>query len=64
MGARHLLLDPVHRTVTLALDGMRLDKKSRGSPLRFVVLSGLAAPTLLAGPDEAVLRASYEAIAE
>ncbi|HJP00475.1 MAG TPA: FAD:protein FMN transferase [Planctomycetota bacterium] len=25
VGARHLLLDPVHRTVTLALDGMRLD---------------------------------------
>jgi thiamine biosynthesis lipoprotein len=25
VGARHLLLDPMHRTVTLALDGMRLD---------------------------------------
>lgn len=46
------------------LDGMRLDKKSRGSTLRFVVLGGLAAPQILAGPDETVLRASYEAIVE
>ncbi|MFD1860607.1 3-dehydroquinate synthase [Aeromicrobium camelliae] len=59
-------LPTTYRTGLFAdlLDGMRLDKKSRGSTLRFVVLHGLAAPTILAGPDEAVLRASYEAIAE
>jgi len=42
------------------LDIMRVDKKSRGSVLRFVVLDGLARPTILADPDEQHLRASYE----
>ncbi|WP_293781833.1 3-dehydroquinate synthase [uncultured Aeromicrobium sp.] len=46
------------------LAGMRLDKKTRGSTLRFVVLHALASPAILAGPDEGVLRASYEAIVE
>jgi 3-dehydroquinate synthase len=39
---------------------MRVDKKSRGSMLRFVVLDGLARPAVLADPDEADLRASYD----
>ena len=39
---------------------MRVDKKSRGSVLRFVVLDGLARPTILADPDEQHLRASYD----
>ena len=39
---------------------MRVDKKSRGSVLRFVVLEGLARPTILADPPEAHLRASYD----
>ncbi|MBZ5741281.1 3-dehydroquinate synthase [Nocardioides mangrovi] len=43
-------------------DAMRVDKKSRGNQLRFVVLRGLADPTVLAGPDEADLRAAYAAI--
>jgi 3-dehydroquinate synthase len=44
------------------LDAMKRDKKSRGSMLRFVVLSGLAQPTLLEGPDPALLHAAYAEI--
>ncbi len=44
------------------LAGMRVDKKARGSTLRFVVLDELARPRVLAGPDEADLRAAYDAI--
>jgi 3-dehydroquinate synthase len=39
---------------------MAVDKKSRGSELRFVVLSGLARPRILAGPSEEHLRAAYD----
>ena len=42
---------------------MALDKKTRGSTLRFVVLDGLARPAILAGPDPAVLREAYAALA-
>ena len=41
-----------------------LDKKVRGSTLRFVILNGLASAEILAGPDEELLRAAYAAIAE
>ncbi|MCW2790751.1 MAG: 3-dehydroquinate synthase [Aeromicrobium sp.] len=41
---------------------MRLDKKTRGDQMRFVVLEGLAAPTILAGPDESLLLDAYRAI--
>lgn len=41
---------------------MRVDKKTRGSQLRFVVLSDLAVPTILAGPSVADLRDAYAAI--
>ena len=41
---------------------MRVDKKARGSQLRFVVLSDLAVPRVLAGPSEADLRSAYAAI--
>lgn len=41
---------------------MRVDKKARGNTLRFVVLSDLAKPTVLEGPDEADLKAAYDAI--
>jgi 3-dehydroquinate synthase len=44
------------------LDAMKRDKKSRGSLLRFVVLSGLARPTRLEGPDPALLQAAYAEI--
>ena len=39
---------------------MRVDKKSRGAHLRFVVLDGLAEPAILSDPEEEVLRAAYE----
>jgi 3-dehydroquinate synthase len=41
---------------------MRLDKKSRGTQLRFVVLEGLGAPAVLAGPDESLLHECYRAV--
>ncbi len=41
---------------------MRLDKKSRGSTLRFLVLDGLAQPSILAGPSEELLREAYEVL--
>jgi 3-dehydroquinate synthase len=44
-------------------DAMAVDKKSRGSQLRFVVLDDIARPRVLAGPPEADLRAAYDAIA-
>lgn len=42
---------------------MRVDKKARGSQLRFVVLDGIARPDVLAGPSEEHLRAAYEHLA-
>ena len=41
---------------------MKVDKKSRGSQLRFLVLHGLGRPRILAGPPEAMLRAAYDAM--
>ncbi|HEY8789787.1 MAG TPA: 3-dehydroquinate synthase [Actinopolymorphaceae bacterium] len=43
--------------------GMRLDKKTRGDTLRFVVLHGLADPALLEGPAPGLLEAAYGAVA-
>ncbi|SEQ36713.1 3-dehydroquinate synthase [Microlunatus flavus] len=45
------------------LAAMALDKKTRGSTLRFVLLDGLASARILAGPDEALLRRAYAAAA-
>jgi 3-dehydroquinate synthase len=42
---------------------MKVDKKSRGDTLRFVVLEGLAKPAILAGPDPALLTAAYAEVA-
>jgi len=42
------------------LAAMKVDKKSRGSQLRLVVLHGLAEPRVLSGPDDELLRAAYE----
>ncbi len=39
---------------------MRVDKKARGTTLRFVVLDGLARPAVLSGPSDELLRAAYE----
>ena len=41
---------------------MKVDKKARGSQLRFVVLDDLATPAILAGPTEADLRAAFDRI--
>jgi 3-dehydroquinate synthase len=41
---------------------MKLDKKSRGDQLRFVVLDGLARPAVLTGPDPALLTAAFAEI--
>ena len=41
---------------------MRVDKKARGSELRFVVLTALAEPAILAGPSEEHLRAAYDLV--
>ncbi|MGK2874608.1 MAG: 3-dehydroquinate synthase [Nocardioides sp.] len=45
------------------IPAMRLDKKARGSLLRFLVLGGLAQPQILNGPDEDVLRKAFEVVA-
>ncbi|MGY2874957.1 3-dehydroquinate synthase [Marmoricola sp. URHA0025 HA25] len=42
---------------------MRVDKKSRGSQLRFVVLEGIARPAILTDPSEELLRAAYAHLA-
>ncbi|MFD4176952.1 MULTISPECIES: 3-dehydroquinate synthase [Streptomyces] len=41
------------------LENMKVDKKSRGDLLRFIVLDGIGKPTILEGPDPAVLLAAY-----
>ncbi|MEU8522019.1 3-dehydroquinate synthase [Streptomyces sp. NBC_01216] len=41
------------------LETMKVDKKSRGDLLRFIVLDGLGKPTVMEGPDPAVLLAAY-----
>jgi 3-dehydroquinate synthase len=46
------------------LDTMRVDKKSRADTLRFIVLDGLAKPTVLEGPDPSLLVAAYSEVAE
>jgi 3-dehydroquinate synthase len=40
-------------------EAMRLDKKSRGDRLRFVVLEGMARPGILEAPDPQLLTAAY-----
>ncbi|TIC80368.1 3-dehydroquinate synthase [Nocardioides sp. GY 10113] len=44
------------------LSAMAVDKKARGSVIRFVVLEDLARPVVLAGPSEDDLRAAFEAV--
>ena len=38
---------------------MRIDKKSRGDLMRFVVLEGLARPVVFEGPDPGLLEAAW-----
>ena len=46
------------------LEAMRLDKKTRGHRLRFVVLDGLARPAILEDPDPSLLTAAYAELTE
>lgn len=41
------------------LDAMKIDKKSRGDLLRFIVLDGLAKTSVLEGPDPSLLVGAY-----
>lgn len=43
---------------------MQRDKKTRGGMLRFIVLDDIAKPTVLQAPDESLLFAAYQEIAE
>jgi 3-dehydroquinate synthase len=67
-----------HRAVLTALDlpvsypagawpalhaAMRVDKKARGTKLRFVVLDDLARPGILESPSDALLEAAYAEVA-
>lgn len=45
-------------------DAMRIDKKSRGARLRFIVLEGLAQPAVLDDPPEELLEAAYAEVSE
>jgi 3-dehydroquinate synthase len=44
------------------LDTMRVDKKARGSRIRFIVLDGLAKPVAVDDPDPAVLADAYSEV--
>ena len=44
------------------LRAMRVDKKSRGATLRFVVLDGLAKPSILDGPSDELLAEVYREV--
>jgi 3-dehydroquinate synthase len=44
------------------LETMRIDKKARGSRIRFIVLEGLARPIAVDDPDPAVLAAAYSEV--
>jgi 3-dehydroquinate synthase len=41
---------------------MRVDKKSRGATLRFVVLDGIAKVSRLENPSEELLEAAYREV--
>jgi 3-dehydroquinate synthase len=41
---------------------MRIDKKSRGDLMRFVILEGLARPAILEGPDPELLERAFAAV--
>ncbi len=43
---------------------MRVDKKARGSRLRFVVLEDLARTAILEGPEDALLRSAFAEVAQ
>ncbi len=52
---------PLGRWNTL-ISVMKRDKKARGDLLRFVILDGVARPTILSGPDESLLFAAWQEV--
>ncbi len=54
---------PAGRWPTL-LAAMKRDKKARGDLLRFIVLDDIGRPTTLTGPEEQLLFAAYQEVAE
>jgi 3-dehydroquinate synthase len=54
---------PAGRWPTL-LATMKRDKKARGDLLRFIVLDDIGRPTTLTGPEEQLLFAAYQEVAE
>ena len=46
------------------LESMKVDKKSRGSMIRFIVLDGLGRPGRLEGPDPALMAAAWSEVSE
>ena len=54
----HVLTHTLHYMLKL-LENMKVDKKSRGDQLRFVVLDGIARPSILTAPDPALLTAAF-----
>ena len=45
-------------------EAMMVDKKARGSRLRFVILDGIGSPIFLDGPDPAMLLSAFGQISE
>lgn len=43
-------------------DAMLIDKKTRGSTLRFVIMTDAGKPAILSGPDPSILVGAYDAI--
>ncbi len=43
-------------------DAMLIDKKTRGSTLRFVIMTDAGTPTILSGPDPSLLIGAYDAM--
>jgi 3-dehydroquinate synthase len=43
---------------------MAIDKKARGSLLRFIVLAGISNPVALDGPDPELLLAACDAVSD
>ncbi len=46
------------------LEAIKMDKKARGSMLRFIVLDAIGRPGLLEGPDPALLTAAYAEVSD
>lgn len=47
-----------------ALEVMRVDKKTRGTTMRFVILEQLAQPRILAGPDETLIAEAFRRVSQ